>query len=114
MDLKAMGIRIKAERKRQKLTIEQLAEKIGISRNFMWEIQEGKKAPAIHTLVNIGRALDISIDYLLNGVVTDENSVPCVPNIDIIEINNMLSKLSEKDLKLVKNTPPFYSYIETD
>lgn len=56
MDLKAMGVRIKAERKRQKLTIEQLAEKIGISRNFMWEIQEGKKAPAIHTLVNIGRA----------------------------------------------------------
>lgn len=65
MDLSALGMKIKLERKRQGLTLEALSEKLGISRNFLWEIEAGRKAPALPTLYNLGVTLGISIDYLL-------------------------------------------------
>lgn len=64
MDMAVMGERIKAARIQKKLTLEKLSEKIGISRNFLWEIEAGRKAPAIQTLYSIGKELGISIDYL--------------------------------------------------
>lgn len=65
MDLSTLGMKIKSERKRQGLTLEALSEKLGISRNFLWEIEAGRKAPALPTLYNLGVALNVSIDYLL-------------------------------------------------
>ena len=71
MDLLILGNKIKTERKRQKTTLEKLSEKIGISRNFLWEIEAGRKAPALNTLYNIAITLNMSIDYLMG--VSDEN-----------------------------------------
>ncbi len=59
-----MGEKIKTARMNKKLTLEKLSEKIGISRNFLWEIEAGRKAPAIQTLYKIGESLNVSIDYL--------------------------------------------------
>ena len=70
MDLSLFGSRVKAERKRQSMTLEVLAERIGISRNFLWEIEAGRKTPAINTLYNLGVSLSVSLDYLMG--VTDE------------------------------------------
>ena len=64
MDLTLMGRKIKAERKRLNLTLEMLSEQIGISRNYLWEIEAGRKAPALNTLFNLGVTLNVSIDYL--------------------------------------------------
>ena len=65
MDLSLLGSKIKAERKQQGLTLETLSERLGISRNFLWEIEAGRKAPALHTLYNLGLTLNVSIDYLM-------------------------------------------------
>lgn len=65
MDLTAMGKRIKEARSEKRLTLEKLSENIGISRNFLWEIESGRKAPALQTLYAIARELGISADYLL-------------------------------------------------
>lgn len=47
MDLKLMGEKIKKVRNDKKITLEVLSERIGISRNFLWEIEAGRKAPVI-------------------------------------------------------------------
>ena len=65
MELSLMGERIKSVRTKQKLTLEKLSEKVGISRNFLWEIEDGRKAPALQTLCGICRELNVSADYLL-------------------------------------------------
>lgn len=70
MNLSLFGGRVKAERKRQSLTLEALAERTGISRNFLWEIEAGRKTPAINTLYNLGVNLGVSLDYLMG--VTDK------------------------------------------
>ena len=65
MELSLMGERIKHIRAEQKLTLEKLSERVGISRNFLWEIEDGRKAPALSTLCGICRELNVSADYLL-------------------------------------------------
>lgn len=99
MDMSAMGERIKAERMAKKYTLEKLSEKIGISRNFLWEIEAGRKAPAIQTLYNISKELNLSIDYMFglseNKKLLDSND----SNADI-SISHLLYDLSDKEKTL--------------
>lgn len=74
MELKSLGMKIKSARRERGLTLEVLSEEIGISRNFLWEIEAGRKAPALPTLYNLGVTLDVSIDYLL-GVTPEKRSI---------------------------------------
>ena len=64
LDLKIIGENIKKERKRQLLTIAQLAEMVGITENFLGKIERGDSMPSLPTINNIATALDVSIDYL--------------------------------------------------
>lgn len=67
MDLNEIGSRIKAERRRRRLSQEKLAELINVSPHYIYEIERGLKAMSLETLVNLSAALDISTDYLLFG-----------------------------------------------
>ena len=64
MDLALIGCRIKNARTKQRLTLEKLSEMVGISRNFLWEIEAGRKAPAMQTFYNICKEINVSADYL--------------------------------------------------
>lgn len=64
IDIKIIGANIRKERKRQLLTMEQLAEKAGISDNFLGKIERGEGMPSLSTIDSIACALDISIDFL--------------------------------------------------
>ena len=64
IDLKAMGKNIRQERKRQLLTIEKLAEKAGITDNFLGKIERGEGTPSLQTIDSIACALGVSIDFL--------------------------------------------------
>ena len=67
MDLKALGQNIRKCRKEQGLSQEQLAEKTGLSANYIGLIERGEKQPALDTLVNILNALNASADIILSG-----------------------------------------------
>ncbi|MDE6591937.1 MAG: helix-turn-helix domain-containing protein [Oscillospiraceae bacterium] len=67
MNLAEMGSRIKAERKRQGISQERLAELINVSPHYIYEIERGIKAMSLETLINITRALKMSADYLIFG-----------------------------------------------
>lgn len=99
MDMSIMGEKIKAARMAKKYTLEKLSERIGISRNFLWEIEAGRKAPAIQTLYNISKELNLSIDYMFG---LSENK-KLLDNADIntdTSISRLLTDLSEKEIML--------------
>lgn len=69
MDYKELGVRIRQERKKNKLTQQQLADSIGISRIYITFIEHGERIISIETLLKIADYLHISTDYLLKGEV---------------------------------------------
>ena len=59
------GHRLRTYRKEKGLTIEKLAEQVGLSPNYLGDVERGKKLPFIR-LVNV---LDVSADELLKDEV---------------------------------------------
>lgn len=69
MDFKILGTKIRMERKNMRMTQEQLAEHVGISTNFVGQIERGERKLSIETLVALANALGTSVDYLLKDSV---------------------------------------------
>ena len=103
-----MGLRIKSIRLENKLTLEKLSERIGISRNFLWEIEAGRKAPAIQTLYNIGKELNISLDYIL-GLSPTPAKISSDSDDDISKIENLLNSLNSHETKVLYNLLETYT-----
>lgn len=67
-----LGAKIKELRKEKALTLEQLAEKIGSGKSYIWEIEnKGVKRPSAEKLAAIAKALDITTDYLIDDTQTE-------------------------------------------
>jgi transcriptional regulator with XRE-family HTH domain len=62
--------RIKRLRKARKITSTELAERIGLSRTAISQIERKKSAPSVEVLCKIAQVLDCTPDYLLG--FTDE------------------------------------------
>lgn len=70
MDYHIIGANIKTERYKQHLTQEQLAEKAGISSNFLACIETGIKRGSFETYVNIANALHVTLDTLTQEIIS--------------------------------------------
>ena len=64
-----MGMKIRQERLKQKLTLDQLSRGIGISRSFLSQVERNLAQPSVTSLKKIAHQLGISIVYFL----TDNN-----------------------------------------
>lgn len=62
----SFGEKLKNARKSAKLTQEQLAERLGVSRQAITKWESDKGLPDIENIKLISKALDVSIDYLLD------------------------------------------------
>ena len=93
--LKEMGQRIMTRRKSLRLTQEELAEKIDVSTQMISNLELGKKAIRPENLAEVCRVLDISADYILTGVNTN--------NQEINIIAEKLMKLSNKEFEIVSD-----------
>lgn len=65
IDYKAIGERIRNERRSKGITQQQFGDSIGISASFVGHIERGSRIASIETLVSIADCLGVSIDYLL-------------------------------------------------
>lgn len=65
MNLKAMGQRIQAARKKKKLTQAQFAELAGLSNNYISAIERGVKTPTLENFILFANLLNVNADYLL-------------------------------------------------
>lgn len=100
MNYANIGKNIRKERKKQHLTIAQLAEKSDISDNFMGNIERGTDIPSLETVVKIANALLVDMNTLLS----DELYVCGEPKqIDktAAELNKYLSSLDEEKRRCV-------------
>ena len=69
---KQIGERIKAKRKELNFTRENLSEKVGVSAQFLAEIEFGRRGMSIQTLQKICKTLGASVDFILSGKNVDE------------------------------------------
>ena len=67
LDLVKLGMNIQKERKRKKITQEELSSNIGVSRNYLSLIETGKRCVTLEVLVRIANELECTTDKLLLG-----------------------------------------------
>ncbi len=93
---KEVGMRIRKLREERNITREQLADIIGISSKFLYEIETGKKGFSAYYLIPMAKSLSVSSDYLLLG----NNDLFCTnyseddTTMDFPDLNALISDLS--------------------
>lgn len=66
--MKHLGKRIAALRKAKNWSTEKLAAEAGISFASVYAYENGKREPKITQVMNVARALGVTLDQLLDGV----------------------------------------------
>ena len=91
MTLATIGKNIRKYRLMKKLRQEDLAEKAGLTTNYIRMVERGEKIPSLETFINILNALGVSADMVLSEVLdtgyTVKNSM----------LNEKLEKLTPED-----------------
>ena len=73
LSLELVGKRIRKVRMQMELTREQFAEQVGISPQFLAEIENGKKGMSADTLYKMCNAFNLSADYIILGRSSYDN-----------------------------------------
>lgn len=94
-----LGKRIKELRENKGLSMDQLANELGVtkSRVSMWE--NNGTIPRGEVLIQLARFFHVSTDYLLGN---DDNSEISKTNTKLNSLQRNLGKLNEKELKQVE------------
>src|SRR5262249_47657860 len=67
-----VGERIKARRLELEWTQDQLAQKAGISKSFLFDLENGKRSVGADNLLDIARALGVTTDHLMTGEISEK------------------------------------------
>lgn len=70
MELTSIGKNIRKFRHARSLRLEDLAEKAGLSVNYVGALERGEKFPSLGSFILIANALEVSADLLLADVLT--------------------------------------------
>jgi len=63
----AIGEKIRAQRKRLKLTLDQLAEKTGSSKSYIWELENRPVVrPSAEKISRIAEVFGVTVEFLLD------------------------------------------------
>ena len=87
-----IGTNIKNTIKENGYNIAEFCRKIQVSRQALYAILNGNTLPAIDTLINIAKALDVSLDYLVYGEKSKESEIQSL--YDSLSYTNQLALLS--------------------
>lgn len=90
----SLGKRIRELRLGADMTLEELAEKAGSTKQYLGDIENGKKNnPSAKLLLNIAKVLNTTVDYLLTGN----------PNIKLPDVSNLDVELQKIFYELVQD-----------
>lgn len=70
--MSGVGERIKKRRVELGWTQDQLCQKAGISKGFCSDLENDKRSVSADNLLDIARALSVSLDYLMTGKASEE------------------------------------------
>ncbi len=68
----SVGERIRRRRADLGWTQDQLAQKAGISKSFLSDLENSKRSVSADNLLDIARALGVSLDYLMTGRASED------------------------------------------
>lgn len=100
-----MKTRIIQVRQEANLTQSSFAEKINLSRNYVWMIENGERIPSDRTISDICRIFDIREDWLRNG--TEPMRMPKT-NDDVEFINELLAASENPFMDLIRSVMKVY------
>jgi transcriptional regulator with XRE-family HTH domain len=64
----SLGDRLQKRRKSKNYTLEQLAEKSGVSKSYIWELEnKNPPRPSADRLLALSKPLDVTLEYLMYG-----------------------------------------------
>ena len=72
LQMSGVGERIKKRRQELDWTQDHLAQKAGISKSFLSDLENGKRSVSANNLLDIARVLAVSLDYLMTGEASKE------------------------------------------
>ena len=107
MDLKSIGRNIRKFRQEQNFRQEDLAERAGLSVNYVGALERGEKYPYLETFIVIANALHVTSDMLLSDVLLEGYAVK-----DSL-LAQKLDSLSERErIKIYAVIDTLLQYIE--
>lgn len=105
MDYALLGKRIRDERLLLRLTIEQLAEKVDKSTNYIGQIERNDGKPSLETVVDIANALGTTVDALLQDNILAEQQDSLTR-----EITALLQSLDDNGKQFILDMVKRYHY----
>lgn len=94
-----VGQNIKTERERRHLTRDKMSDLVGLTPNFIAQLEGGYRAPSIESLRAIALGLNVSTDSILFGL--DRNNSACA---DILSLFSCLSNEDCRKMQAVMYT----------
>lgn len=94
---KRFGQQIKKARKQSNLTIEALADNVGVSERYLYRIENEGKTPSFEVLYKLIRCLYIPPDLIFYPEKPSKES-------EIEDLVRMLYNCNERDLEILKAT----------
>ena len=105
LSLDLVGKRLRRVRTQMEFTREQFAEQVGISPQFLAEIENGKKGMSADTLYKICTRFDLSADYILLGKTSSTQLAdPIQKTLD--SFSEPYLELTEEIIKVIAKTLP--------
>ncbi len=90
------GVKLKALRKGQSLTQQQLADRIGVAKSVVSYYESGDRYPSYDILIKIARLFHTSTDYLLDIEKERVIDVSGLSESDIAVVTSVVEALKKK------------------
>lgn len=90
--LDTVGQRINYIRNEMGLTLEALADRSGLSKSFIWEVEQDRSGISGRRLLQVADALNASVEFLLRGGPAPKEHEPSA-----IEVPRSLGELAEEE-----------------
>lgn len=88
---------VKATRQRDAITVEQLAKKLGVTKRYLYRIENENGKPSYNTLFKLIRELNLSPDMIFYPEKSSTTS-------EIESLAHMLHSCDERSLQIIKAT----------
>lgn len=86
------------------MTQDEFADKIGLSKNFVWMIEKGERTPSERTIKDICREFKVNYDWLVNGTgdmfQSDDSDAQAIVDSVMTGDNEFAKKILVKFAKL--------------
>ena len=96
------GVRVIFFREQKKLSQQELADFLGVSRGYIGDIERDRSAPSFNFLTLLASKMDVSIDWILTGEgemlrgkKPNEDDAPQEINMRAVKMIELLESLSE-------------------